>query len=53
MTDETRFSAKLRKICYNLDIMSYNDAKKKYAKIGVDTEKVIKDLAEARKAIQR
>ena len=25
--------------------MSYNDAKKKYAKIGIDTEKVLKDLA--------
>lgn len=25
--------------------MSYNEAKKKYAKIGVDTEKVLKDLA--------
>ena len=25
--------------------MSYSDAKKKYAKIGVDTEKVLKDLA--------
>ena len=25
--------------------MSYNDAKKKFAKIGVDTEKVLKDLA--------
>jgi L-rhamnose isomerase len=26
--------------------MSYNEAKKKYAKIGVDTEKVLKDLSE-------
>ena len=25
--------------------MSYEEAKKKYAKIGLDTEKVIKDLA--------
>ena len=24
--------------------MSYNEAKKKYAKIGIDTEKVLKDL---------
>ena len=24
--------------------MSYNDAKRRYAKIGVDTEKVIRDL---------
>ena len=25
--------------------MSYTDAKKRYAKIGIDTEKVLKDLA--------